>query len=233
YADITNTSLQCRFDSNAIGIFNVSMFVTYAYGRSSTPLSSHQLSATGQLYTFQTYPVITSISPNDGSLKGGTTLTISGEYFSDNNPYPLAVNIANTPCTILSVNLTTIRCQISQPLNTSRAHYHGGRGFHMYSENTFIDLSRLGNSTPRMPGVNANKTWIDEASFSAASISNTTVWFIGYLRPPKTASFIFQLNTSVASVLYLSTNENPENIAQIANRTSSRSQEIFLNNNTK
>ena len=81
--------------------------------------------------------------------------------------------------------------------------------------------------------MNANKTWIDEASFVDESISNTTVWFIGYLRPPKTASFIFQLDTTVVSVLYLSTGENPENIAQIANRSASRSQEILLNNNTK
>lgn len=93
--------------------------------------------------------------------------------------------------------------------------------------------SRLGNSTPPMPSVNANKTWIDEASFSATNISNTTVWFIGYLRPPKTASFIFQLDANVVSVLYLSTDANPQNIGRIANRSSSRSQEIFLNNNTK
>jgi hypothetical protein len=84
-------------------------------------------------------------------------LTINGQYFSDNSRYPLVVNIDNEPCTILSVNLTTIRCQTSPTSIANRTHYHGeifiesnvyfclsifigGLGFHVFSENVFVDL---------------------------------------------------------------------------------------------
>ena len=45
-----------RCTSFFLGIFNVSLIVTYSYGRSSTSMNLYKLSATGQLYTFQTYP---------------------------------------------------------------------------------------------------------------------------------------------------------------------------------
>nr|ACD54600.1 fibrocystin-like protein [Adineta vaga] len=214
YANITNTSLLCRYESNEVG----SLIVTYTYGRSSTALNVYQLSAIGQLYTFQTYAVISNISPNNGSINGGTVLTITGQYFSDNNQYPLSVNVADTSCTILSVSSTTIQFHL---LLTKYKHKHisitivGGRGLHRYYENIYLDLDHWANSTPPMPGINANKTWIEEASFYSANLSMGTVWFIGYLRPPRTANFTFQLDTNVSSILYLSTDENQDNIVQI------------------
>jgi hypothetical protein len=38
-----------------IGLFNVTMIVTNGYGRSSAASNLYRLSATGQLYTLQTY----------------------------------------------------------------------------------------------------------------------------------------------------------------------------------
>jgi hypothetical protein len=84
-----------------------------------------------------------------------------------------------------------------------------------------------------MPSMNANKTWMEEASVISRYTSDMTVWFIGYLRSPKTATFTFRLDTNVNSVLYLSTDEKPENKVQIANSSSIQSNEIVLINNTK
>lgn len=50
----------------------------------------------------------------------------------------------------------------------------------------------------------------------------------GYLYLPINTTLIFQLDTNVESILYLSTDENPKNIRLIANRTSFESMEINL-----
>jgi hypothetical protein len=116
------------------------MIVTNGYGRSSTNFDLYRLSATGQLYSFQTYAsmflhyvslllyislVITDVSPGNGSIQGGTVLTISGQYFSTSSRYPLTVNVGDEPCTILSSNLTTIQCQTSNMPFVDQSHYHG------------------------------------------------------------------------------------------------------------
>ncbi|CAF3361139.1 unnamed protein product [Rotaria sp. Silwood1] len=91
----------------------------------------------------------------------------------------------------------------------------------------------LGNTTPPMPSVNATKTWTDEASIISQFASSTTVWLIGFLRPPMTATFIFRLETSAYAILYLSTDENPDNIVPILNTSSSlESAEQILYNDT-
>ena len=129
-----------------IGIFNVTVLITNGYGRSATNSAFYQLSATGQLYTFQTYAgnkvshhhhwhsritsifvslVVESISPANGSLEGGTILTIAGQYFSESGRYPLSINVGNEPCIILNMNLTIIQCQTSNMSAVNRSHFHG------------------------------------------------------------------------------------------------------------
>ncbi|CAM4971603.1 unnamed protein product [Rotaria socialis] len=234
YSRVNNTQLQCRFESNEVGIFNVTMIVNNQYGRSSTAVNLYQMSATGQLYNFRSHALISNVSPDSGSTQGGTILTISGQYFSNSSRYPVDVNVGGEPCTILSSNLTTIRCQISMEPMDNRTYYHGGRGLHIYNENRFIDLSTLGNATPPMPSVNATKTWTEEASIANQFSSTSTVWLIGLLRPPITATFTFRLQTYSNAILYLSADENLDNAIQIANSISSNLESVpqILYNNT-
>ncbi|CAF1212069.1 unnamed protein product [Rotaria sordida] len=84
-----------------------------------------------------------------------------------------------------------------------------------------------------MPSVNATKTWTEEASIVSQFASSATVWLIGFLRPPMTATFIFRLETSAYAILYLSVDENPDNIVPILNTSSSsESAEQILYNDT-
>lgn len=84
-----------------------------------------------------------------------------------------------------------------------------------------------------MPSDDANRTWIGEASFSSQSVSNNTVWLIGYLRSPINATYTFRLDSNANSSLFLSSDENPANKIQIANSTLPQSNGIFLQKNTK
>ncbi|UJR08495.1 hypothetical protein I4U23_012761 [Adineta vaga] len=210
-AEMTDTRLPCYTVAMPPGDYIVRVYVK------------------GNLIPIKDY---TALYDANGSIQGGTMLTISGQYFSNSSQYPLVVNVGNEPCTILNVNSTTIQCQTSPVSNNNRTHYHGGRGLHLFSENVFTNFSNSQNSTHRMPNNNANKTWISEASFISNNVASTTIWLIGYLRPPKTATFTFLLDTNVNSVLYLSTDDKPENRILIANNNSPRSKEILLQNNT-
>lgn len=69
--------------------------------------------------------MLSSVSPPTGSTQGGTIITINGLYFSNKSIYPLIVNVGGEPCTILSVNLTTIQCQTSPMSNVNRTNNHG------------------------------------------------------------------------------------------------------------
>lgn len=55
---------------------------------------------------------VISISPNTGSIYGGTLVTIEGINFSD-DPYDNPVKIGNTYCLVQTTSSTTITCRIS------------------------------------------------------------------------------------------------------------------------
>lgn len=84
-----------------------------------------------------------------------------------------------------------------------------------------------------MPSTNTSGTWIEEASFTSQYYSGTTVWIIGYLRSSTSVAYTFQLDTNVGSILFLSTDENPDNKVPIASRNSPQSIPIFLEKDTK
>jgi len=108
----------------------------------------------------------------------------------------------------------------------------GGRGFHVFSENKFVDVFQ-DNTSVSMPSINATQTWSADASIHSSFSSNRTVWLIGYLRSPINATYKFQLETNVNSILYLSTDENPNNKVQIASSRSTLSKDISLISNKK
>lgn len=129
-----------------IGIFNVTMLISKQYGRSLASDSLYRMSSSGQWYNFETYAglfiisldcsnildvflkfclVLNDVSPKNGSAKGGTVLTIRGNYFSNSNRYPLVVNIGGVSCPILITTLTVIQCQVPNMPDSHTHYYHG------------------------------------------------------------------------------------------------------------
>jgi hypothetical protein len=106
------------------GSFNVSMQYEAGF-RGARPLvhnMAYLYDRAGQAYMYQTYPVVNSISPNNGSTAGGTLVTISGRGFPTLDlglgGDTLAVKLYGVPCAIQSSNYTTIVCR-SGPAPTS------------------------------------------------------------------------------------------------------------------
>ncbi|CAF3925163.1 unnamed protein product [Rotaria sp. Silwood2] len=230
YSEVTDSNLLCNFDSNEVGVFNISMIVTNEYGRSMVRSDLYRISATGQLYNFQTYAIVSSVSPTMGSIEGGTTLVVSGQYFSHTTQYPIIVQVAGEICIILNVTLTTIQCRTPVNPSLGRSQYQGGRGLQVFSDQIIASMSSV---NPQMPSINANQTWIDDALYVSTSSTNETVWIIGFIRVPTTATFSFILKTNGYGALFLSTNDSPINKTKIADATSGyQSSPIVLQNNT-
>ncbi|CAF3637436.1 unnamed protein product [Rotaria sp. Silwood1] len=229
YTDVTDTSLTCNFEDNEVGLFNVSMLITNEYGRSLTSSNLYRVSADENLYTFQSYAVISSVTPNSGSTQGGTTLTISGNYFSSSANYPLVVKVGGQPCTILSSTTTTIQCQTPVVPSSSSSQYQGSRGLQLYRTSVYTQQATLSANPPTPSG---NVSWTDDALFVSNVSSTETVWLIGFIRVLKTATFTFILDTNGEAALFLSTDDSPANKALIASATSNQSTSISLNNNT-
>ncbi|CAF3664415.1 unnamed protein product [Rotaria sordida] len=232
YANVNDTSLKCNFEGTEVGIFNVSMLVTNEYGRSLVNSNLYRVSATGDLYTFQSYAVISHVTPNQGSTEGGTNLTIYGNYFSDSQQYPLVVKVGSETCTVLSVNQTIIQCKTPAIPTIIQNQYQGGRGLHIFRDLGLIDQVNLSSTNPPYPNNNASQIWTDDALYVSNSSLSETVWLIGFIRVPKSNNFTFILDTNGAAALFLSTNDNPVNKVKICDARNIQSNAIALQNDT-
>lgn len=75
-----NGHMKCKMNGQFVGNQNVSYIVSGAFGRACRPHSLY-LSRTKQLYLFQSFAEIMSVHPSVGSVRGGTTVTITGKNF--------------------------------------------------------------------------------------------------------------------------------------------------------
>jgi len=233
YSEVTTSKLQCSFDGNEVGIFNVSMIITNEYGRSAVRSDLYRVSPTSQLYNFQTYAVVSSISPNTGSTEGGTTLTITGQYFSHSSQYPIVIRAGGQICSLLSVTSTVIQCQTPPNPTVVSNSSQGGRGLHVYMERIIVSQAMMTSTNPTMPSSAANLSWTDDASYTSQTSTNETVWMIGFLRVPITGTFTFTVKTNGYAALFLSTNDDPTSKTKIADAsTSYQSNAIVLQNET-
>ncbi|KAJ6659677.1 hypothetical protein lerEdw1_018646 [Lerista edwardsae] len=82
-------TVECQVKGNYIGSHNVSFSVSNK-GKSIVHKDAWLISATQDLFLYQTFPEIFSVSPVSGSLGGGTHLTITGDFFE----MPLQVRVA-------------------------------------------------------------------------------------------------------------------------------------------
>lgn len=91
----------------------------------------------------------------------------------------------------------------------------------------------LSSSTPPLPDANATQTWTDDALYSSNSNVAETVWLIGFIRVPKTATFNFILDTNGVGAIFLSTNDSPMNKIKISDKTTPQSNDILLQKDVK
>jgi hypothetical protein len=81
----------------------------YGYG----DIYEYDSTLTGVVYSVSILPVISNISPNIGSLSGGSVLEITGSGFGLNQS-AIIVYASGNPCNIISVNDAVITCRTTE-----------------------------------------------------------------------------------------------------------------------
>ncbi|XP_072104046.1 PKHD1 like 1, tandem duplicate 1 [Mobula birostris] len=86
-------TMTCRMTGTYIGHHNMSFILDNGYGRSLPTAKAYFVSSLNKLSMFQTYAEMTGIYPSEGSMEGGTQLTVKGRFF-DETDAPARVTVA-------------------------------------------------------------------------------------------------------------------------------------------
>ena len=147
-------------------------------------------------------PRITRISPRNGSLAGGTHLTIGGDGFGS-EPSALSVMVGDAVCAVTSIEVDGVRCRIeAQSASSPIAPRYGERGaMHEWSDAAGLPKRRL------LGAMETPLAW--EAMPSGSSLT-------GWFEPPLSGEVSFLLRTDTEATLHWSNSSEPIPTEQLA-----------------
>eukprot|EP00698_Gefionella_okellyi_P011072 TRINITY_DN2904_c0_g2_i1.p1 TRINITY_DN2904_c0_g2~~TRINITY_DN2904_c0_g2_i1.p1 ORF type:complete len:3969 (+),score=910.30 TRINITY_DN2904_c0_g2_i1:483-12389(+) len=94
-----NGEFICQAGPQEGGLYNITFFIA-GKGASTGQASAWQLDASTNLYQTEVKTVISSVTPDTGSVEGGTVLTLTGSGFSA-NVESTSVTVGDEPCDIV------------------------------------------------------------------------------------------------------------------------------------
>uniref|UniRef100_A0A6I8PBB8 PKHD1 like 1 n=1 Tax=Ornithorhynchus anatinus TaxID=9258 RepID=A0A6I8PBB8_ORNAN len=165
--------------------------------------STYFISSLHKIAMFQTYAEVTSIFPGQGSIQGGTLLTIRGQFF-DQTVYPARVLVGVLRRLVYILSHTGGRGLKLEVWNNSRpAHLEEVLGYN--------------ESTPGYMGT----TWVDSAShFWPVEQERFVARLSGFLVAPDSDSYRFYIKGDDRYALYFSQTGDPEDKVKIAYHSS-------------
>ncbi|KAK2887447.1 hypothetical protein Q8A67_015675 [Cirrhinus molitorella] len=210
--------MSCKMTGTYVGHHNLSYILDSEFGRSLPDLGVFSVSALNKLSMFQTYAEVTGVSPSEGSLFGGTLLTIQGHYF-DETDKPAMVLVGGRECQIQSVSNERIICITPSYERNNMTVFPGGRGFKMEMWNNSnpslledvlkYDSSRSGYSVQ----------WIDSLSYVwPTEIDNFVARMSGFFVPMETDNYYFRIKADDRCQLYFSKTGLPQDKVKIASQ---------------
>ena len=96
---LSSTSITCETGAHAAGLVDITL--TNIDGQAAPPLTN--------AFTYAPVPVVTGVTPDNGSPSGGTAITVTGSGFTPGPPASI-VAIDGSTCTITSITSTSISC---------------------------------------------------------------------------------------------------------------------------
>merc|ERR1712013_352340 len=94
-----------------IGPMNATVYISGKYGKTLPSPTDDLLSinSKGQMFHYHTLPVVSKVTPNTGSVLGGTHIKIEGNSF-DSYPGKTKVMIGSQECEIISIENNNLVC---------------------------------------------------------------------------------------------------------------------------
>ncbi|XP_053236369.1 fibrocystin isoform X2 [Podarcis raffonei] len=203
-------TVACRVEGNHIGSHNVS-FTVFNKGKSVVNKDAWLISAKQDLFLYQTFSEIFSVSPAAGSLGGGTDLTITGDFFDT----PVQVTVAGSPCQIKHVIPRKIICTtgavgVHRRLNGPKP---GNRGllFEVWdgSDTDFTETAP-GYRWQFVPNASS------PLDFQFGRQQTFRARLYGFFVAPQTNNYTFWIQADDKASLYLSLSKDPQSKVEIA-----------------
>ncbi|KAG7219455.1 hypothetical protein INR49_009289 [Caranx melampygus] len=174
---------------------------------------------------FQTYAEVTGVSPSNGSVLGGTLLTIHGRFF-DQTDQPARVLVGGSPCDVHSVTDNMITCTTAEhPMDDDMGSHNNTRGF---PGSRGLRMEGWNNTRPRyltdIWDYHDNMTgywtqWIDAMRHYFPLANNYfSTRTRGFFVPPSTGNFTIYLHCDDICELYLSNSSRPEDKVKVAHQ---------------
>ncbi|XP_070248855.1 fibrocystin-L [Myotis yumanensis] len=214
-------SMICKTTGTYIGHHNVSFILDSDYGRSFPEKTAYFVSSLNKISMFQTYAEVTMISPSQGSIQGGTTLTISGRFF-DQTDFPVRVLVGGQACDVLNVTENTIYCKTSPKPDILRTIHPGGRGLKLevWNNSRPVHLEEILEYNEKTPGY-MGASWVDSASYIWPMEQDAFVArFSGFLVAPDSDVYRFYIKGDDRYAIYFSQTGLPEDKIRIAYHSS-------------
>lgn len=223
FTQVKRKYMKCRLDKPEIGYFRASMLITNEYGRSINDEKMSYVSPDENVYNFQTFAQVDSVSPQVGSTLGGTRVTIIGKYLYTDDNVPAKIEVAGQPCKVIDFDMknfqeTKIVCETSPEVAVTNVNY-GNRGLNLIKDNVDTGFNDLENA---VPSASASNDTIDRATFVDDGNSAQTIWMKGFLYPRKNSSYEFSIATNGLAKLFISTDASPANRVKVADSTTSK-----------
>ncbi|KAK9957826.1 hypothetical protein ABG768_012036 [Culter alburnus] len=208
--------MSCKMTGTYVGHHNLSYILDSQFGRSLPDFGVFSISALNKLAMFQTYAEVTGVSPSEGSILGGTSLTIQGHYF-DETDQPAMVLVGGRECQIQSVSNERIVCITPGYEKNNMTVFPGGRGFKMEmwnnsSPNLLEDVLKYNSSRPGY-----SVQWVDSLSYVWPNeIDNFVARLSGFFVPTETDNYYFRIKADDRCQLYFSKTGLPQDKVKIA-----------------
>ncbi|XP_030597029.1 PKHD1 like 1, tandem duplicate 1 [Archocentrus centrarchus] len=209
--------MSCKMTGTYVGHQNLSYILDADFGRSQAAKKLFRVSASGKLSMFQTFAEVTGVFPSEGSVMGGTLLTVQGRFF-DETDQPARVLVGGLPCEIQSVAANQITCKTAEyQMNETTAVYPGGRGLKMevWNNSRPSSLSNIWSYNKNTTGYWSQ--WIDSMPYTFPREFDTfTTRVTGFFVPPATGNYTIYFNCDDRCDLYLSNSSRPEHKVKVA-----------------
>ncbi|KAK2836335.1 hypothetical protein Q7C36_014204 [Tachysurus vachellii] len=219
----SNTSdwgyMSCKVTGTYVGHHNLSYILDSEFGRSLPDFGVYYVSALNKLAMFQTYAEVTGVYPSQGSMLGGTLLTIQGNYF-DQTDQPVKVLVGGLECSVQSVTDETIICATPAYEWSNMTVFPGGRGLkmEMWNNSRPQRLEEVLTYNSSRPGYSVQ--WVDSLSYSwPLELDNFVTRFSGFFVPMETDNYYFLAKADDRVQIYFSKTGRPENKVMIAYTT--------------
>ncbi|XP_076865903.1 fibrocystin-L-like isoform X2 [Brachyhypopomus gauderio] len=208
--------MSCKMTGTYVGHHNLSYILDSSYGRSLPDFNVYHVSALNKLAMFQTYAEVTGVSPSEGSVLGGTLLTIQGHYF-DETDHPAKVLVGGHECEVQSMVDTAIVCRTPAYEWSNLTTFPGGRGFkmEMWNNTNVKNLEDVLKYNSSVPGYSVQ--WVDSLSYLwPTEIDYFVARFSGFFVPMETDNYYFLIKGDDRVQLYFSKTGRPDDKVKIA-----------------